>query len=137
MKKLNETKTISELLNNFTFGCESSKGKSLSGTIKNSVLFSFWEEIIGSNFAKYTKPTKISNSKLYVSAKSPIIVQELSLNKSTLFKKINKYSTALKFKINDIVFEYKNYKKETRINNQEENKQGPKRKGLFGWLFGK
>ena len=21
--------------------------------------------------------------------------------------------------------------------NQEENKQGPKRKGLFGWLFGK
>lgn len=116
MKDIKETKTISELINSFTFGENSSKGKSLSDTIKQSTLFSFWEDIVGFKLAKFTKPTKIKYSKLYVSAKSPTLIQELNLTKQKIIKKINTYSLALGFEIKDIIFDYKNYNED---NNEE------------------
>ncbi|MBR2068525.1 MAG: DUF721 domain-containing protein [Candidatus Gastranaerophilales bacterium] len=109
MRHIKETNTISELLNTFTFGDNSSKGKSLSDTIKQSTVFSFWEDIIGAKLAKYTKPIKIKYSKLYLSAKSPALVQELNLSKSKILKKINTYSMALGISIKDLVIDYKNY----------------------------
>jgi len=108
MRNINQTKTISDLLNTFTFG-ENSKGKSFSDTIKQSTVFSFWEDIVGKKLFQYTKPVKIKSAKLYVSAKSPVIVQELNLIKNKILKKLNTYTLALGIKITDIVFDYKNY----------------------------
>lgn len=109
MRNINKTEKISDILNTFTFGENNSKGKSLSDTIKQSTIFSFWGDIAGAKFAKYSKPIKIKYSKLYVSAKSPVIVQELNLLKAKILKKVNTYSNALNLKITDIVFDYKNY----------------------------
>ena len=109
MKKINETKSISELLNTFTFGDNLSKGKSFSDTIKQSTLFSFWSDIAGAKLSQYTKPDKVKYQKLYVSAKSPVIIQELNLNKQQILSKLNSYSNALGIKIKDIVFDYKKY----------------------------
>ena len=113
MRNINETKTISDLLNTFTFGNENSKGKSLSDTIKQSTIFSFWNDIVGNKMAKYSKPTKIKYSKLYISAKSPAIVQELNLSKQNIMKKINLYSQALGITVKDIIADYKNYSETT------------------------
>ncbi len=112
MRNINETKTISDLLNTFTFGDKNSKGKSLSDTVKHSTIFSFWEDIAGKKLAQYTKPLKIKYSKLFISAKSPVIVQELNLSKQNILKKINLYSQALGIQINDISVSYKNYSKD-------------------------
>ena len=109
MKNINKTQTISELLNTFTFGENSSKGKSFSDTIKQSTMFSFWEEIVGKKLSKYTKPIKVKGSKLYVSAKSAVIAQELSLLKQKILTKLKTYSNALGIEIKDIIFDYKNY----------------------------
>lgn len=120
MRQINETNTISEILNTFTFGDKKSKGKSLSDTVKYSTLFSLWPDIVGNKLAKYTKPTTIKYSKLYVSAKSPVIVQEMNLMKDKIIKKINVYSNALDFNIKDIILDYKNYESGEEKNNIED-----------------
>ncbi len=122
MRQINETNTISEILNTFTFGDKKSKGKSLSDTVKYSTLFSLWPDIVGNKLSKYTKPTTIKYSKLYVSAKSPVIVQEMNLLKDKIIKKINVYSNALDFNIKDIVLDYKNYENEKEEENNIEDK---------------
>ena len=121
MKNIKQTKTISELLNTFTFG-ENSKGKSFSETIKHSTIFSFWEDIIGKKLAKFSKPIKIKYSKLYVTAKSPTITQELNLIKNKIITKANTYANALGFEIKDIVFDYKNYKNSEKTFESDEEK---------------
>ena len=123
MRSIKETNTISEILNSFTFGDKSSKGKSFSDNIKFSTLFSFWEDIIGKKLAKFSKPEKIKYSKIFISAKSPIIAQEISLSKQNILKKINTYSNALGFEINDLVVDYKNY--ENKSDAQEINEEKP------------
>ena len=121
MKDINQTKTISELLNTFTFGGSQSKGKSFSDIIKQSTIFSFWEDIAGTKLSKFSKPQKIKYSKLFVSASSPVIIQELNLIKEKLIQKTNNYSKALGIEIKDIIFDYKNYKPAETQNYQEDN----------------
>ena len=108
MKKNNPTTQIGELLNKTAFG-ESIKGQKFGQIIKQSTIFSFWNNIVGAKFAKYTKPYAIKFQKLYVSAKSPVLVQELSLYKAKIIKNINSYSMPLGIEIKDIIFSYKNY----------------------------
>ena len=121
MKNINQTKTISDLLNTFTFG-ENSKGKSFSDTIKQSTVFSFWDDIVGKKLYQYTKPVRIKNSKLYVSAKSPVIIQELNLIKRKILKKLNTYTSALGISVVDIVFDYKNYNEAAQDNFPQDEK---------------
>ena len=68
---------------------------------------------MGLKFAKYTKPIKIKLSKLYISAKSPVIVQEINLVKEKILKKANTYANPLGFNLKDLVADYKNYKEKT------------------------
>jgi len=122
MKKNNETKTISELISNSAFE-ELKKSDRVKKLIKYSTIFSFWKDIVGVKFSNFTKPQTIKGAKLYVSAKSPIIIQELNLYKKNILKKLNSYSQPLDIKIEDIIFDYKNFKNETiQENNQEEDK---------------
>jgi len=108
MRKINETNTISEILNGFAFS-EISKTKSMDYLIKQSTIFSFWEEIVGFKFAKISKPFSIKNKKLMVSAKSPIVIQEMTMLKTKILTKLNSFSKPLGFEIKDIIFDYKNY----------------------------
>ena len=111
MKKNNETTSIGDLLNSTIFG-EIAKSDKMNVIIKQSTLFSFWEDIVGAKFAKFTKPVSIKGRKIYVSAKSPALIQELTLFKQKLIKKINSYALPLGIEIKDFVFDYKNYNNE-------------------------
>jgi len=85
------------------------KGNKMGAIIKHSTIFSFWNNIVGAKFAKFTKPYAIKYNKLYVTAKSPVIVQELGLYKTKILKNVNSYSMPLGIEIADIIFNYKNY----------------------------
>ena len=108
MKKHNPTTHIGELISKTTFG-DMMKGSKVGQIIKHSTIFSFWNNIVGAKFANYTKPYSIKFNKLYVSAKSPVVVQELNLYKTKILKNINSYSMPLGIEITDIIFSYKNY----------------------------
>ena len=108
MLKNNETLPIGSLIDSSVFA-QSLKSGRFQILIKHSTIFSFWGDIVGRKFEKYTIPYAIKNSVLYVSAKSPVVVQELSLNKKVLIKKTNTYSMPLGIKVKDIVFNYKNF----------------------------
>jgi len=125
MKKINETQTIGELLNTSAFKEALGSAdfeRTLSSLAKHSTVFSFWGDIVGKKFVPFTKPLSIKNKKLYITAKSPIIIQELTLFKDKLLKKINSYSMPLGIEIKDIVFSYKNYKEEAPVSNEIEDK---------------
>lgn len=96
----------------------------MGAIIKHSTIFSFWNNIVGTKFAKFTKPYVIKYNKLYVSAKSPVIVQELNLYKKKILKNVNSYSLPLGIEIGDIIFNYKNYSMTTpeTLSNQIEDK---------------
>ncbi len=114
MRKINETNTISSFLNSTIFS-DIKKEAKFGFVVKQSTIFSFWNNIVGAKFANYTKPYAIRYSKLYVSAKSPVIVQELSLYKNKILKNINTYSKPLGIEIKDIVFNYKNFSAQNPI----------------------
>ena len=100
------------------------KGNKMGAIIKHSTIFSFWDSIVGAKFAKYTKPYSIKYNKIYVSAKSPVIVQELGLYKTKILRNINSYSMPLGLEIKDIIFSYKNYAADVpeTLSNQVEDK---------------
>lgn len=108
MKKFNQTTHIGELINKTAFG-EMMKGNKVGQIIKHSTIFSFWNSIVGAKFANLTKPYSIRYQKLYVSAKSPVVVQELSLYKTKILRNINSYSMPLGIEIKDVIFSYKNF----------------------------
>ena len=114
MKKNNKTVSISDLINSTVFG-DIVKEDKMSFVIKQTTVFSFWEDIVGKKFVKYTKPYVIKSSKIFVSVKSPVIIQELNLYKTKLLKKINSYSIPLGIEIKDIVFDYKNFEDKTKV----------------------
>ena len=108
MKRLNKTSSLKDLLENSAFNNTITKNK-MTNVIKHSTVFSFWNSIVGLKFARHTKPYAIKANKIYVSAKSPAIIQELNLYKLKLLNKINTYSKPLGIEIKDIIFNYKNF----------------------------
>lgn len=88
--------------------------------LKCSTLFSFWEEIVGFKFAKFTRPTTIKFEKLYVECKNSAITQELTMFSKKIIDKISVYATPLGIKISDIVFSYKNWKTEEKFFDENE-----------------
>ena len=117
MKKNNNTKTLSDILNSSLFNEEFKKDK-INKLIKQSTVFSFWESVCGKKFSPYTKPYLIKGSKIYISTKSPVVEQELNLYKKTILQKLNSYSLPLGIKITDMVFNYKNF---NEVTNQSDN----------------
>lgn len=114
LKRVKETKTIGELISLSTF-CDKINSKDITKVAKYSTIFSFWAEIVGKKFESLSRPYSIKASKLFVAAKSPVVIQELTLFKAVLLKKINSYSLPLGIEIKDIVFDYKNFDKNKEI----------------------
>lgn len=109
-KRIQATKSIGELISLSTF-CEKINSKDITKVAKYSTIFSFWAEIVGKKFESISRPYSIKGAKLFVMAKSPVVIQELTLFKTALLKKINSYSLPLGIEIKDIVFDYKNFDK--------------------------
>jgi len=107
-KRNSEIQSIGELLSSSKFKDVIDCSK-IDIVAKHATIFSFWNDILGLKFINLTKPFAIKNKKLYISAKSPVIIQELNLYKTKLLKKINSYSMPLGIEIKDIVYSYKNY----------------------------
>ncbi len=114
MRKINDTFSIGDLIETSVF--KDFKGGKMGSVVKRSTIFSFWDDVVGAKFAKYTRPYAIKGSKLYISAKSPVIVQELTLYKTKLLKKVNSYSKPLGIEISDVIFNYKNFAVQNPIN---------------------
>lgn len=123
MRKQNPTTHIGELISKTAFG-DMMKNNKMGAIIKHSTIFSFWTAIVGAKFAKFTKPYSIKYNKLYVTAKSPVIVQELNLYKAKILKNVNSYSMPIGIEITDIIFNYKNYSMTTpdTLSNKKEDK---------------
>lgn len=77
--------------------------------LKCSTIFSFWGDIVGKKFEKFTKPDGIKAGKLKVLCKNPAFAQELTMFKSQLLKKIQTYANPLGIEVNDIIFSYKDW----------------------------
>lgn len=133
MKKENKTQSLSQLLKSDAFFEIMNKNK-LNSIVKHSTVFSFWNNIVGAKFANITKPYAIKLQKLYVSAKSPVIIQELSLYKNKILAKINSYSKPLGIEIKDVIFNYKNFCATTpkTLNDKEDKPVWFKREELEG-----
>ena len=107
-KRENKTLTLAELLKKPIIKSKIGKNK-LSEIAKQSTLFSFWENIAGNKLAKISKPYKIKDNKLYITAKSATVSQQLFFIKKKLLDKINSYSKPIGIEIEDMVLSYKNY----------------------------
>jgi len=112
------------LLHAGVFG-ESFGANKLSSIIKHSTIFSFWNNVVGAKFSKFTKPYAIKCNKLYVSAKSPVLITELGLYKTKILSKVNSYSKPLGIEIKDIIFSYKNYSMTNPAARNEETEDKP------------
>ena len=62
---------------------------SLGKSIKEQKILLLWEEKVGEKISRHTKPVKVVNKKLVVHADNPAWVQELSLMKNEILRKLN------------------------------------------------
>ena len=67
------------------------------------------ENIVGKRFVKISIPYNLKGTTLLVSVVNSVVVQEMSLYKADILKKMEPYAKGLNFTINDIRFDYKNW----------------------------
>jgi len=67
------------------------KKSNMSHGIKISNIFNHWEDIVGTEIYKKTKPKRITRGTLYVSVSTSIWANELSLMSGRLIEKINSF----------------------------------------------
>ncbi len=118
MYKNNDIQTIGSLVESSIFakGLDNDKMRSV---IKHSTIFSFWSDIAGRKFENLSVPYAIKAGVLYVAVKSPVISQELLLNKKLLINKLNSYSLPLGIEIKDILFNYKKFDEFSSVKTDE------------------
>ena len=63
-----------------------------STKLKASSIFNHWEEIVGREIAKRSRPKKLVSGILYISVSNSIWANELSLMSEGLIKKINSFA---------------------------------------------
>ncbi len=102
-------------------------GQALDKCVSCSMLFGFWKDVVGKRFEKVSIPYDLKGTVLFVSVMSSVVVQELSMYKAELLKKIEPYADGLNFKITDIRFDYKNW--QSVKNNIEEISGGKTKSG--------
>jgi predicted nucleic acid-binding Zn ribbon protein len=67
------------------------KESNMGHRLKISNIFNNWEEIVGTEIYKKTKPERITGGTLYVSVSTSIWANELSLMSDKLIEKINSF----------------------------------------------
>ena len=84
-------------------------GQALNKCVSFGTFFSFWENIVGKRFVKISIPYNLKGTTHLVSVVNSVVVQEMSLYKADILKKMEPYAKGLNFTINDIRFDYKNW----------------------------
>ena len=64
----------------------------INGKLKTSNIFNHWEEIVGKEIAKRSRPQKLTNMTLYISVTSSTWANELSLMSEDLIFRINSFA---------------------------------------------
>lgn len=82
-----------------------------TNSIKKAVAFSFWKNVTGAKFAKFSKPYDIKGKTLLVAVKSPAVMQELIFYQKELIEKLKNYFLPINIEIEDIRYDYKNWQK--------------------------
>ena len=65
--------------------------KKLKSKLNSCKIFNHWEEIVGKEIAKNSRPEKLKNKVLYISTINPIWASELNLMSQNIINKINDY----------------------------------------------
>jgi len=66
-------------------------GLNLEKKLNSYKLFNHWDEIVGKEIAKNSRPKKLKDKVLFVSTINPIWASELSLMSQDIINKINTY----------------------------------------------
>jgi predicted nucleic acid-binding Zn ribbon protein len=77
--------SISHLIENYI------ADKKLGSKLKSSKIFNYWEEIVGAEISRNSRPKKLKDKILYISTINPIWAGELSLMSQDIICKINGY----------------------------------------------
>ena len=82
----------------------------LQKAMKRSNLYKFWSKTVGKPFDTKSKPHgMIGSSTMIVACESAVVVQELTLRKKQIIKKLAPYVKSLHINLKDIVFDVKRW----------------------------
>jgi hypothetical protein len=82
----------------------------LKKAMKRSNLYSFWKKIVGHPFDIKSKPYgMLGATTMIVACESAVVVQELTLRKSQILKKLTPYVKSLNINLKDIMFDVKRW----------------------------
>lgn len=82
----------------------------LQKAMKRSNLYKFWSKVVGKPFDTKSKPHgMIGAYTMVVACESAVVVQELTLRKRQIIKKLAPYVKSLRINLKDIVFDVKRW----------------------------
>lgn len=89
------------------------KNSQLQRAMKRSNLYKFWAKTVGKPFDEKSQPHgMIGTSTMVVACESAVVVQELTLRKRQIIKKLAPYVKSLNINLKDIVFDVKRWQGE-------------------------
>lgn len=89
---------------------ELAQDKEIKRAITRSNLYKFWKNVAGDKFAQNSKPySMLKGNIMVIACKTPIVAQELLLQKSQLIEKMQPYLKSLRIKIRDLKFDAKKW----------------------------
>lgn len=91
---------------------ELAKQKDFKRAITRNNLYKFWAKVVGEKFAQNSKPYSMLKNTMIVACKTPIVAQELLLQKFQILEKLKPYTESLHIKVADIKFDSKKWTKE-------------------------
>ena len=84
--------------------------KEIKKAITRNNLYKFWGKVAGEKFARNSKPySMIKGNIMVIACKTPIVAQELMLNKNKLLNNFKPYAQSLNIKIEDLKFDSKKW----------------------------
>ncbi len=82
----------------------------LQRAMRRSNLYKFWSKSVGKPFDEKSKPHgMINGTTMVVACESAVVVQELTLRKRQIIKKLAPYVKSLHINLKDIVFDVKRW----------------------------
>lgn len=105
---VNDFSKLSDVLNESVL-TDNRFGQAFEKSRNYNILFSFWKNIVGKKFEKFSIPYELKGSILFVSVVNPAIIQELTFFKQDIIEKYSPYAKDLNLNITDIRFDYKNW----------------------------
>lgn len=85
----------------------------LQKAMKRSNLYKFWSKVVGKPFDTKSKPHgMINGTTMVVACESAVVVQELTMRKRQIVKKLAPYVKSLHINLKDITFDVKRWQEQ-------------------------